>query len=302
MIKNVKTIIGLFLVTLVLFGCVRDGVDECPAGDIRLHFFVEKFQNKSQNPLDDREDVFSNVVGHLRYYLYKDGSLFREGMVSDFNITRSNCYSMEYTDLEYGSYEMVVIANCTQEALEGDCTDPTNLVLTYPGCEHTEDYFTSVFAFDVKSDQSMDYEVGLSRVQGASRYTFKNIPEEIDHIEIIVDNVSHQKWVKGDYENSCTASQKYTIIPLTRMQSLEGYVIKSFPTLSNEYSTFYLNLYTGDSEEPYRQEVISGDLSIIRNQLLDLEVTFDNESGISFEILLDNSWEGSSPGGETGIQ
>ncbi len=300
MMNNIKILIGLFLSTFLLIGCVKDGVDECPTGDIRLHFFVEKFQNKSANPLDDYEKSFGLRVNHFRYYLYKDGKLFEQGIKESLSTITREYYDIQYSDLEYGDYEMVVVSNSTKNALTGDGAFSSELLLTYPGCDHTEDYFTTVYKFTVNTDQSVEHKVGMLRTQGVIRYTFNNVPDEITHMEIIMENVGLEKWVTGDYVNACHASRVYEMIPL-RQQSEERYVLTTFPTPKDEFTSFRLNLYRNGETEPYRKELISNDLTVIRNQLLDLVVTFDKNANINFEIILDSEWDGSSPGGETEI-
>jgi len=283
-------------------GCVRDGVDECPEGSVRLNFFAERFRNRSLNPLDDREDIFTDRIGHFRYYLYKDGVLNKQGMIEKFEKATINSYSMEFSQLEYGEYEMVVVANCTKTALSGDAASSANLVLTYPGCGDTEDFFSAVFPFTVNSAEKKEYDIGLLRAHGVIRYTFVNMPSDISDIDIVMENVSSEKWITGDYKNIYKASQRYIVVPLNRQTAdEEGYIMGTFPTLPDGRSSYYLNLYRQGETEPFRSELISDNLTIARNQLLDIAVTFNN-GNISYEILLDSSWNGSSSGGATEIQ
>ena len=197
MVKNIS-IIGILFLFVTLSGCVKDGVEECPAGTVQLHFFVEKFRNKSLNPLDDREAKFCDRVGHIRYYLYKDGTLIRNQIVDQFQDVGSNCYSLSLPDLEYGDYEMVLVANCTKRALSGDPVKSSNLLLTYPGSSDTEDFFTAVFPFTVNSNEAKEYEVGLLRTHGVVRYTFLNMPSDVYDFEVVMENVGNEKWISGD--------------------------------------------------------------------------------------------------------
>lgn len=301
MIRIIKTITVLLITTVVISGCVKDGLDECPEGNVRLHFFVEKFQNKSQNPLDARELNFYDRVTHLRYFLYKDNILKEQGVMDKFAKTSGASYDFDLQNLEYGNYKMVVVANCSKTALTGDPAVVENLLLTFPGCLDTEDYLTAVFPFTVNSNAVTDYDVGLLRAHGVIRYTFKNMPSDVSDIEVVMKNVSNQKWITGDYENACQANRKYTLIPLKKQASNEDYVIGTFPTLPGEQSAYYLNVYRNNESEPYVQHLVSDDLTVTRNQLLDIAVTF-NDGGISFEISFNSDWDGSRPGGETELE
>ena len=301
MANNIK-IIGLLLLIVFFSGCVKDGEDPCPpAGSVKIDFFVEKFRNQSENPLDDREEDFFSRVNHLRYFIYKDDELYDQGIINNFAKATSPSYSFQFTELDYGNYNMVVIANCTKDALSGDPVDASNLLLTFPGCADTEDFFTAVFPFSIESDEVKEYEVGLMRTHGVIRYTFKNMPDDITDMEIVMKNVSQEKWVTGDYMTTCEASRSYIVIPLGKQAITDDYIMGTFPTLTNERSTYYLNLYKERSTTPYISQMITDDLIVKRNQLLDIAVTF-NDGYLSFEIDLDSDWGGSSSGGEVGIE
>ena len=305
MAKNIKFISFILLACFSLVGCVKDGVDECPAGDVKVNLFVEKFQNKSQNALDSREDIFANVIKHTRYYLYRDGVLYKEGIIDNFKNTTGNHHPLYFTELDYADYELVVVSNSSRDALSGDVSFSKNLLVTYPGCTDTEDYFSAVLPFKVDSDKTMEFDLGLLRMQGVIRYNFKNMPSDIIAMEIAMDNVTSEKWITGDYKKAYKASRSFDIIPL-RVDNEElrnsAYVMETFPTLAGEKATYNLALFRDGEIAPYRSEIISSDITVTRNQLLDLLVTFNADGTLGFEILLDNSWDGSSDGGETGIQ
>lgn len=302
MINKMK-IAGIVLLLAIVSGCVRSGMDECPDGNVRLNIFVEKFRNKSQNPLDDYEENFTGRVGHLRYFLYKDGVLVgKENVISQFTKAGGPSFPLDLVDLEYGKYNVVIVGNSTKTAFSGDPVLADNLLLTFPGCAETEDFFTAVFPFEVRSNDKKEYQVGLLRTQGVIRYTFKNMPSDISDIEVVMKNVSNEKWITGDYKNACEASQKYVIIPLTKQNLAEGdYVIATFPSLQGELSAYHLNMYRNNEETPYMRQMITDTLTVTRNQLLDIAVTF-NEGKLDFEIDLDSEWDGSLPGGETGLE
>ena len=302
MIKNINLIIGLFLIAFLSSGCVKDGLDECPSGRVNLHLYVEKFRNSSVDLVSNSEENFTDKVNHLRYYLYKDGELINQELIQNFSKATNPCQTFEFTDLDYGDYNLVFIANCTKDALSGDSTIADNLVLTFPSCADTEDFFTAVHPFKVTSNDDTEYEVGLLRTHGIVRYTFNNMPDNISEIEVIVKNVNSEKWVTGTYKETCEASHKYTITPLGRAETDNSYIIGTFPTPEGEYSTYHLNLYRNNEASPYLERMITDTMSVVRNQLLDIAVTFESETDLSFEIELNKDWDGSSSGGETGLE
>ena len=297
MINKIK-LIGLLLV-LVTQGCVRDGVDECPEGNVKLRFYAEKFQNRSQDPLSDREANFYERVNHIRYFLYKDDVLYKSDIVTVFDKTILDSYTLDFNNLEYGNYKIAMVANSTKSALAGDPALIDNLFITYPGSKNTEDYFSNVFSFTVDSTDSKEYQVGLLRLQGVIRYTFRNLPEDASNIEVIMENVAAEKWIAGDYKKIYRADLRYATIPVTR--AVEGYVMATFPTVTNMRSRLDVNLYRTNEERAYVTQMVSDTLTVTRNQLLDVVLTY-NSGQFDCEILLDTSWDGSSNGGQIGIQ
>lgn len=299
MMNKIKITVVL-LTMIIISGCIRDGLDECSEGNVRINLFVEKFRNMSQNPLDNYEDNFNDRVGHLRYFLYRNETLIDQGVINQFTRSSNPSHTFDLHNIEYGSYQMVIVANCTKDALSGDPSIIDNLLLTYPGCEHTEDFFTATFSFVVESNDIIEYDVGLLRTHGVIRYTFKNLPDDISDIEMVMKNVSSEKWIAGDYKNVCEASRKYSI-SLSRQDAEEGYIVGTFPTLGGDRSAYHLNVYRNNEESPYITHVVTDALTVTRNQLLDIAVTFNNGE-LDFEIDLDSKWDGSSPGGETGLE
>jgi len=306
--KNMITIskvTGIFLFILVVFSsCIKDGLDECPEGTVRIHLFVEKFRNKSQNPLDDRELDFGQRVSHIRYYLYKDGKLKEQEVLEKFKTIAKDSYTFDFNQLDFGDYKLVVVANSAKKALTGDGIDADKLLLTYPGSADTEDFFTAVFPFKVSSNAPAEYNVGLLRTQGVIRYTFKNMPADVTGIGVVMRNVSSLKWVTGDYAENCEANRTFTVIKQVNRKSNEEeqeYVIGTFPTLRNQKSAYYLSLFRGRDAEPYYQQMITDTLTVLRNQLLDITATFSGGS-FDFEVDINNEWNGGSDGGQIGIE
>lgn len=295
---------GILFLLIMMSGCIKDGLKECPESDITIRLYAERFQNSSENPLDDIENVFTERVTHLRYYLYKDGQMVGEKILPDlltFRNTSNKAYTLGFDALEYGNYELVVVGNCTKNGLSGNPARINNLLLTYAGCANTEDYFTAVFPFTVNSNDPATYDVGLSRVHGVILYRFVNLPENITAVGVSMENVSNEKWIYGSYANRARAEQQYSVIHPTsevgKPVGSDDFVMGTFPTLSGEKSAYHLSLFREDELLPYSTLLISDTLNVRRNQLLEVIATFRSEYEVDFEINLDTRWDGFNSGG-----
>lgn len=303
MIKYTLKTLTLILFVCVAYSCnVRDGEDPCPPeeGNVRINLYAEKFQNPSDDPLADRERAFFDRITHIRYYLYKDNALYDEQVVATFDNAHTGFYTLNFDNLPVGDYQLVVISNCTGDALTGEPDIADNLVITYPGSADTEDYFTAVFPFTVEAIGWQEYVVGLSRVHGVVRYTFHNLPQDAIAVGVLMENVSSEKWITGDYKEVCQADTRYDMVPVTRVSVDEDYVLGTFPTPTDERSSFTLSLFREGADDPYISQMIVDTLNIRRNQLLDIEVTYNN-GRFDCEIILDSTWDGSNSGGEVGL-
>ncbi|MDR2038217.1 MAG: hypothetical protein LBQ60_09860 [Bacteroidales bacterium] len=303
--KKVNTLVMLLL-GMTLSGCIKDAPDPCPVGDLSLLVFVENFQNPSDDPLFDTEPIFSTRINHLRYYLYRDGLLYEQGLVDSWPKASRAYYTFQYDSLEFGNYEIVLIGNCTKAALSGDPSNPASLSLTFPGCSDTEDFFTAAFPFTLDTYGLSQYEIGLSRAHGIVSYDFINVPNDITEIEVVMDNVGLQKWVKGDYQDVFCATHRYAFFSAgsnnKRSRSAsdirwgEDYRVATFPTVSGERSTYTMNLYRNGENTPYISQKVCDTLVVKRNQLLEITAIFNNGS-FQFEIDMNTSWDGTSDAG-----
>lgn len=294
---NIK-IIGILFLLSAFTGCIKEGLEECPA-NVRVNIFVEKFQNKSQDPLADTEEIFNSRVSHLRYYLYKDNELVSEVTKNDFSDVTGSYYSLNFSSLNPGNYHLVLVANSSKDALQGDCVKADNLCLSFPGCSDTEDYFSAILPFTVQPDAVQEFDVGLLRTQGMIRFIFNNLPSHITAFEMTIQNISSEKWITGDYKSSCEANHKYSVVTVDTDDS--PYRMWVFPTISDSQSAYRLMLHSESKARPPLAEDLSGNIFITRNQLVDVVLTFEGENIVDIEIILDAAWDGTTPGGNIDI-
>lgn len=289
------------LLLLALTGCVKEKLDPCPVGKVKVNIYAEKFQNPSDNPGDQTEERVADRLGHLRYFLYQEGSLKDKGVIRDFSGINDAFYTLNWDALDFGNYQLVLVGNSTRDALSGDETLPDNLVLTYPGCDLTEDFFAAVLPFEVNCNCTSEFRVALSRVQGVVRYSFKGVPADLTDVEIGVTHVSNQKYITGEYTGEGEAVKKYAFLPVkVNAESNPRFAIGIFPTLPEKRAVFSMKLYRNHEDSPYYNERISDTLKIRRNQLLDIITTF-SDGKVQFDIRMDGTWDGTSSGGDIDI-
>jgi len=262
---------------------------------------VERFRNPSvDNALHDTEPNFCDRVDHLQYYLYDvSGSLVREGTISQFAGYEKGSYPLVFNDLEEGEYAIVLIGNTSDESLEGSCEKMDNLSIYYKGCGQTRDYFANVYRFQNDFEQAQTFEVGLFRIHGVVQYTFKNVPSFVDAIEIEMNQVGGRKWVNGSYEESRSLNQKHAVGSSLTAKDPE-FMTGMFPTLPNLKSAYTVHLYRSGESTPFYSQLVRDDLTVVRNQLLSIDVSF-HDGLLGFDVTLDNTWNGSSDGGDAEI-
>lgn len=293
----------LFLSGFLLFAsCINEDLDPCPPdkGDVKINLYVEKFQNKSENPLASRETEFNRRLHYLCYYLYRGDSLLEYRVVDDLTLNTRPAYVFEWNGLEFGDYTLVVVGNCKAEGvLTGRGDLRTDLVLHYPGADTTDDFFTCTFPFRVDCSCTEEFDAGLQRVQGVVRSKFVNLPAGVTEIEVTVDGVYGRKTVCRDYDGEAiVVSRRYPVVPLVRAAAPD-YVLGSFPTLAGNRSVYHVRLYAAGNEVPVFDRDITDALQIRRNQLVEITTTFAEDGTFTFEIALDKDWSGSIEGGGT---
>lgn len=294
---KVLLIIGIFF---ILVSCIKEDLDPCPLGKVKINVYAEKFQNPSENALDNVEEKIKDRIQHLRYYLYHEGKIKQKGIVSDWSAVGGAFYTLTWEGLGWGDYELVLVGNSTKNALSGDENIADNLVLTYPGSEHTEDYFATVLPFTVNCDCELEFNAALSRVQSVIRYIFKNVPVDLTDIEVKMSRLTTQKYITGNYEGEGSAFKKYTLLP-TRAEANTIFTIGAFPTHTDTRAALNMKLFRNHEMNPYYDQIVTDTLKVKRNQLLDIITTF-SDGKLNFEIRMDSSWDGFNPGGNTEIE
>lgn len=299
-------IISLFLGIFFFTSCINEDLNPCPPtkGNVKINLYVEKFQNKSLDPLVSREAAFNKRLHYMCYYLYKGDSLLEHGIESDLTTRTAPAFIFEHHDLDFGDYTLVIGGNCpTQGILTGTGLKREELMFNYPLTGSLEDYFACVFPFTVNCDCTQEYDAGLQRVLGVVRCNFVNLPDDISEVEISLNGLTCKKAFTSDYAEETEITKHFPVHRSLR-SSNQSYSMGTFPTIAGKRTAYRLRLYSSGKETPVFEQVMTDTLQVARNQLLELVTTFgaDGIKGQNrFEVFLDKDWNGSVDGGNTNI-
>lgn len=284
--------IYILLIGWALTGCIREDLEPCPMGNVRIKLYVEKFQADPAYPFAGTEPCFGDRVGQLRYYLYKDGVVREQGLLSDCSTCRDSAYVFQRSGLEFGQYKLVLLANCENAVLTDDAA---GWVLAYPGVDRTADYLTASFPFAVDCDCELFYRTLLERMHGVIRYSFEQLPPEVTALEMKMTQVGGRKPIDGEYEEATEVTEHVDLMRFKDVNNVDV-VVGTFPTLAGQHSAYYLSLYKNGQTTPAYNGLVTDTLTVVRNQLLEIKTRFGAMSP-SFEVYVNTKWDGSLPGG-----
>lgn len=290
----------LFLSIILFAGCIHETLDTCPKGDVKINIYVEKYQALTHNFGMDMETSFYTRIHDIHFFLFKENALIDEGRISDCSLYTTPPYTFQRQGLEFGDYCLAVVSNCS--AFVGGKA-PADLFFTYAGVDNKEDYFAVCFPFTVDCNCQSEYNTYMERAHGVVRYTFSNVPEDISGIEMTMTNVGNKKLIDGDYSGQIEVTKRIPVSSMTRAATGNNdltVTLGTFPTTTGMRSTYRLQLYKKGGEEPWYKGTVTDTLTVRRNQLLSIDTRFTKGS-LSFEVLVNTSWDGSIPGGGTDI-
>ena len=296
-----NTKILLFLSVLLFAGCIRETLDPCPTGDVKVNIYVEKFQAVTHNYQTDMEASFNTRIQDIHYFLFKEDALIEEGRITDCSPYVAGPYTFERRGLDFGNYCLAVVGNCS--AYVGG-TKTSDLFFTYAGVDNKEDYFSVCFPFTVDCDCESEYNTYMERAHGVIRYTFNNIPQDISGIEVTMTNVADKKMIDGDYSGQIAVTKRVPIEEQARAEQAKkdlALILGTFPTSVGTRSAYQLRLYKNGEEQPWYDKTVTDTLTVQRNQLLEVAANFIGDVP-NFKVLINTAWDGSNWGGGTDIQ
>lgn len=292
--------ISILLISLAVSGCIKEELEECLAGNVRVNIYVERFQTKPSDGISSREAAFNKRIEHLRYLLYKEGKLHSDGVLADVLQCRDSAYVFRLQGLEWGNYQLIMAANSEKVLLAGD---PDKLIMAYPGVEKGIDYLTFSLPFTVDCNCEMQYTACLSRMHGVVRYLFEGVPDDINALEMRMTHLCNQYCIGSNYDGDCEVVKRVELDKLLPLKSTNkekpnrlNVVVGAFPTATGQRSAYYLSLYKDSDSSPWYEEMVTDTLTVQRNQLLEILTRFD-AGAPSFEVHVDTRWDGAIDGG-----
>ncbi|MCP9612184.1 hypothetical protein [Coprobacter tertius] len=295
---NTKIFFALLPFIGIIYSCVHEDLDKCKTADVVVNVYVEKFGASTLSP-EDSEANFKTRIKKFRYFFYKDGVLQKQGIVSDFISSDSPYYIFSYSGLDPGDYRLIVIANCDDDVLSGDPSDIDKYLIVYPGVDKCGDYFALNFPFTINCDCDMRYNAYLQRLHSVVNFSFSQIPSYLTALEISLDNVGLNRFMRGDYNGHISISKRIMLQEMTKKNIASNLLVGVYPTLPNEYATYKLKAFTDNADIPCFEAVIKDNLPLIRNQLLHINTSLNND--LDFTVTVDTRWDGSINGGETDL-
>lgn len=284
--------IYILLTGWLLAGCIKEDLEPCPESEVRIKFYVEKFQAVPQAAFASAEPHFNDRIARLQYYLYKGEIVVEEGLLSDCTSCRDSAYVFSRKGLDFGDYKLVLIGNDSDGAFT---PGPAGWVVTYPGIDRTKDFFAASLPFTVNCTCVLHYQGLLERMHGVVKSSFEQLPEDVTALEIRLTNVGIRKPIEGGYEGSEELTKRIDLAP--RDGSKQVTVVTGvFPPPAGQHSAYYLSLYKNGEDLPAYQSLVTDTLTVVRNQLVEVKTRFD-QTGPSFEVHVDTEWEGSLPAG-----
>lgn len=288
-------------------GCITDGdLNPCPtpASGVDVSIYVERF-NGSLEPgrsasvplyrsvFETSESCFGDRIEKLYYLLYRDGTLVEDGIVQNPSLVRTSHYMFKRDDLVPGRYTLYLMANCPD--LEASPVNPDEITVAYPGHDLTADYFMAYLPFTVNKDSRASYVAQLKRLHGIVRFTFYDLDPSITKIDIHMDGLTGSGCILGTYSDDYEFNISVPVNPAGRAGGDTQSVVGLFPTTDGGVSSWDVKVHRADGEPLYFEGIVSRDLNVMRNRLLDLRATF-TEGGISFDVSVGQEWDDANEG------
>lgn len=291
---------GILFLFLALTGCVKETLDKCPEGNVKINLYAEKFQTNSAGATEDKEDVFNKRIQYLHCILYKDNTYVLDTVIPDLSEAGGDAYTLFFPKLEFGDYQLVTIGNSTPDAMSGDLHIPGDLTLLYLGADQTEDLFASALNFTVDCDCVQEFSTKLRRLLGVVRCRISNIPDNATEAEVIIHGANSKLGKESTYSQATDVSRRVTVERTDGNKTKDlDIILGTFPTSPQQPASYELKLYSAGNTTLFDQ-VMTTDVHIVRNQLIELVTDF-SDGNFRFEIIVNGKWEDYINGGEVEI-
>lgn len=292
-------IAGIAIFLLSLAGCVKETLDKCKEGNVRINVYAEKFQSKYSDVTRDIEPQFGKRIEFMHCILYQEDNYVLDTVIDNVSAVKDSHMPIDFHQLPFGNYNLVIIGNCLPETMSGDFHRRGGMLLLYPGADKTEDMFASVVSFTVDCDCTMEFSTKLLRLLGVVRCEMNGLADDVSEIEVIFHNINSQCGDNGVFSLPIDLSRRIKIMR-TRSTEPQSLLLGVFPTLSDKPATYEVKLYSEGQTEPTFSKVMSDKINILRNQYVELISDF-SKGEVQFTIRLDTQWDDHMQGGEVEI-
>lgn len=290
---------GIILLLFSLSGCVKETLDKCPEGNISIQVYAEKFRTNSEAPTQDSEPQIDLRIHTLYCVLYKDDVYVSDTFIDNLSTSNASYYPIDFNKLPFGNYKLMLIGNAPAAALQGDYHQWGDLKLLYSAPDHTNDLFAALLPFTVDCNCTTHLQTKLRRLLGVVKCEFKNLPQEVSEVEVILHHVNSRLEKGGAYTQPTSISKRVATGNPSSSDPLD-ILLGTFPPDPSTPAAYELKLYTPGKEAPFFSQIISERIPIYRNQLTEL-ITEISDGKIHFMIRLDTAWDDYIDGGEIEI-
>lgn len=294
-----KQLTGLLLCLFSITGCVKETLDKCPEGNVRINIYAEKFQTNSTAATQDIEEQIGKRIDFLHCILYKGNDYVLDSLIENISGVNGSFFPIDFSGLPFGDYHLLVVGNCSPEAMGGDFHRQGEMDLLYLGADRTDDMFATLLPFTVDCDCSLLFETKLRRLLGVVRCEINGLPDAINELEVIFHNVNSRLSKDGIYSHTIDVSKRIPVVR-TRNTQPQSILLGIFPTITDKPASYELKLYSDGQKEAVVSQVMPEDVNIVRNQLIELLSDYSGGK-MQFTVRLDTKWEDYINGGEVEI-
>lgn len=290
---TLRNILTAALTTILMGGCIREDIPECPPLSVMIGIKDKNYDNidevERNTGLDHKVDEtlpFRSYIQKLYYSLTNvetNEVVFTQHL---HDVQGDNPLATAYLpkDLPFGTYALTVWGNIDNEAPIHDngryYTMHTNQVEGYD-VYMTND--TLVYDYD-----RANYTVELKRVKGKLLVQGVNLPPEISWSKKEITNLSLYAGRFGLYGGSGE------VVNVTSWGEEPEVVTNTVlaPTASGEQSTVHFDLYDDEAMTTPRMSTGNIGIDIERNRIELVRINYDGETDrLNVYLLVNAQWE-----------
>ena len=179
---------------------MRETLDKCPERNVRINVYAEKFQTNTAAVTQQVEEEIGKRIRFLHCVLYCEDIYVMDTLIENISGVNVSLVPIDFGELPFGRYNLVIIGNCKSDAMEGDFHRWGGMSLLYLGADRTDDMFGAFLSFTVDCNCALQFETKLRRLLGVVSCEIKGIPDEVTEFEVIFHRVNSRLSEGGNYD------------------------------------------------------------------------------------------------------